>query len=137
MLLKYFISIFCLVLSFSTYAKTPKQMTDNVLALTEAAAILNVCFESPAYKKLSTEKALKIHDLTFRLTNLVEKIAEHYNDEPLYLTFEMMRVNISSDQEMKDYVKTKYNYCNDSLSTEMEAYVSENEKAINKFLTRQ
>ena len=137
MSLKYFISIFLLVLSFSTYAKTPKHIIENVYFLAEAAAILNVCFESQEYKKLSAEKANEIHDLAFSLTSTVEKIAKHYNDDNLYRYFEITRVQISSDQQVIDHVKSKYNYCNESLSGDMEAYFSEIEKTINQLLTRQ
>ena len=116
-------------------AQTPKPMQKNVFALTEAAAVLNVCFESPEYKGLETESALKIHELTMRITVLVERISKHYDDESLYLTFEMMRVKISSDPEMKEYVKNEYQYCGDNLVNEMENYVGENEKIINEYLS--
>lgn len=118
----------------SGLAKTPKPMADNVLSLTEAAATLNVCFESEAYMKLSSEKALELHGLEMRLADLVQKIADHYNDEALYMTFEMMRVKMSSDPEMKEYGRKEYHYCGSKLFREMEAYVAENEQLINGFL---
>ncbi len=67
-------------------------MADYVLSLTEAAAILNICFESAAYRQLSADTALELHGLNIRLTDLVQKIASHYNDDALYMTYEMMRV---------------------------------------------
>ena len=118
------------------FAKTPKPMADNVLSLTEAAAILNVCFESAAYKKLSAETALELHELGIRLTDLVQKIASHYNDDALYMTYEMMRVKISSDPEIKEYGRKEYQYCGSNLFEEMEAYVAENEQLINGYLSK-
>jgi len=52
-----------------------------------------------------------------------------------YLTFETMRVKISSDQEMKDYLETEYNYCGENLISDMENYVSENGFIFNEYLT--
>jgi hypothetical protein len=118
------------------WAEAPKPMADNVFKLTEAAAVLNVCFQSGEYKKLPTEKALKLHDLIIRLTNLVEKISKHYNDDSIFLTYELMRVELSSDPEMEEYVRKEYQCCGDKLLKEMEIYVSENEKAIYDFLSR-
>lgn len=119
----------------SSLAQVPKPMVDNVYKLTEAAAVLNVCFESAEYKKLSSERALKMHGLIIRLTDLVEKISKHYNDETILLTYELMRVEMSSDPELKEYVRKEYRYCGDRLFREMEVYVAENEKVINDFIS--
>ena len=129
--------VICTTLIFSpSLAEVPKPMVDNVHKLTEAAAILNVCFESAEYKKLSSEKALKMHGLIIRLTDLVEKISKHYNDENFLLTYELMKVEMSSDPELKEYVRKEYQYCGDKLFREMEVYVSENEKVINDFISK-
>ncbi len=119
-----------------TGVQTPKRMVENVLALAEAAAVLNVCFESPAYKKLENEKALKLHELTLRLTTLVERITKKYDDEALFLTFEMMRVKISSDTDMKEYVRNEYQYCGEKLFIEMGNFVAENERLIYEFFAK-
>lgn len=121
----------------SVAAKTPKQMADNVLSLTEAAAILNVCFESKAYKKLPVEEALELHGLEIRVTDLVQKITDHYNDEALYMTYEKMRLKISSDPAMKEYGRKEYQYCSNHLLSEMDAYLAENEQLINGFFAKE
>jgi hypothetical protein len=118
------------------WAEVPKPMVDNVSKLTEAAAVLIICFESEEYKKLPTEKALKLHGLSIRLTNLVEKISKHYNDESLLLTYELMKVEMSSDPDLKEYVRKEYQCCGDALFREMEVYVSENEKVIEDFISK-
>ena len=130
------IVIFTALISSPSWAEVPKPMLDNVHNLTEAAALLNVCFESADYKRLSSEKALKMHGLIIRLTDLVEKISKYYNDESLLLTYELMKVEMSSDPELKEYVRKKYQYCGDKLFREMEVYVSENEKVINDFVSK-
>ena len=118
------------------YAEAPKPMVDNVLALTEAAAVLNVCFESPAYEQLDDTAFMQFIDLDLRIASLVERIANRYDDETLYITFEMMRVKMSSDPELQRYVQEKYQFCSDSLFDEMGAYVSETETQLNQFFDR-
>lgn len=130
------IVIFTVLISSPSWAEVPKPMMDNVQNLAEAAAVLNVCFESADYKKLSTEKALKMHGLSIRLTDLIEKILKYYNDESLLWSYELMQLEMSSDPELKEYVRKKYQYCGDKLFREMEVYVSENEKAVNDFLLK-
>jgi hypothetical protein len=118
-------------------ASAPPKMIANVYRLTEAAAVLNVCFESPAYKKLPNDKALQLQDLVNRLAGLVKSVANHYGDETLYLIFETTKTKLSSGAEMKTYANGKYQYCGDQLFLDMEAYVAENENLINGYLKRQ
>ena len=121
----------------AAYGETPKPMADNVLALTEAAAVLNICFESTAYEQLDTDTALQLHDLEMRLTSLVERISSRYDDESLYFTYEMMRVKMSADLELQKYVRDKYQYCGRSLFSDMSEYVAETESQLNQFLRAQ
>ena len=118
-------------------ASPPPKMMANVYRLTEAAAVLNVCLESPPYRNLSNEKALQLHGLVIRLKDLVQNVAKHYGDEALYLIFETTKHKLSSDAEMKTYAKSKYQYCGDQLFLDMEAYVTENENLINGYFKRQ
>jgi len=111
-------------------------MTDNVLALTEASAMLNICFESTSYKDLSTEKAIELSKLGTRITDLVQKIANYYDADALYLTYELMRVKLSSQKKTKEYSRQKYHYCGDKLFNEMETYITENEQLISSFLSK-
>ena len=120
MILRYLFSIFLLLSSTSAFSETPKQMKENVFVLSETAAMINICLQSSMYDNLPTNKALKLHDLAFRLSNITEKISKHYSDDALLFTFEMMSYDISTKKEMKDYVKNKYNYCNDNLISEMD-----------------
>ncbi len=130
------ILLFLAVMVRCAYAETPKPIMDNVYALIEAAAVLNVCFESPAYEQLDDSAALQLLDLEMRLGSLVERIANRYDDEALYITFEMMLVEMSSDSELQRYVREEYQYCGESLFDEMEAYVAETESQLNQFLDR-
>src|SRR4249920_2846465 len=102
-------TVFAAVLALPVSAASPPpKMMANVYRLTEAAAVLNVCFESPPYKKLSNEKALQLQGLVIRLADLVQNVAKHYRDETLYLIFETTKTKLSSDAEMKTYAKNKY-----------------------------
>jgi hypothetical protein len=72
--------------------ETPKPMLKNVYALTEAGAVLQVCFESPAYKTLSNKKSLELHGLLIRIGDLIQAIGKNYNDDTLYMTYEMNKM---------------------------------------------
>jgi hypothetical protein len=115
----------------------PSQMMANVYRLTEASAVLDVCFESPGYKALPTERGRVLRGLSNRLGDLVRSIGMHYGDEGLYQIYESTKPTISSDSKLRLHVKNYYQYCGDRLAREMEAYVSENEKLINEFLKKQ
>ena len=125
--------LFAVMIRYAS-AEAPKQMVDDVYALTEAAAVLIVCFESPSYKQLDTHAALQLFDLLLRLADLVERIANRFDDEALYFTFEIGQVEMSSDPELKQYVQREYQYCGESLFEEMEAYISEVESQLGQFL---
>ena len=115
----------------------PSQMMANVYRLTEASAVLDVCFESADYKALPTERARVLQGLSNRLGNLVRSIGKHYGDEELYEVYESTKPRISSDSKLKLHVKNYYQYCGDRLAREMETYVAENEKLINGYLSKQ
>jgi hypothetical protein len=128
------VGLFFLLLPTMALGETPKPMLANVHALSEAGAMLNICFESPSYKKLNSTDALKVHGLLIRLADLVQAIAAHYKDEVLYPTYEMAKVKMSADPSLKEYAKTKYQYCGPSLITDMSSYLDENERTIREFL---
>ncbi|KXK03263.1 MAG: hypothetical protein UZ03_NOB001001674 [Nitrospira sp. OLB3] len=116
------------------FNETPEPMRKNVYALAEAGAVLQICFESPAYKTLSNKKALELHGLLIRVGDLVRAIGKHYNDDVLYTTHEMSKAEMSSDPELKEYVKDKYHFCDEPLLTDMHSYLTENENIITDFL---
>jgi len=108
--------------------ETPKPMLQNVYALTEAGAILQICFESPAYKALSSKNALELHGLLLRVGDLIQAIGKHYNDDALYTTYEMNKVKMSSDPQLKKHTKDSYHFCDEKLFSEMHGYLTDNEK---------
>lgn len=117
-------------------AETPTKMIDNVAALSEAAATLQACFDSPAYKMLDDDKALRLSRLDTRITTLVERIASHYRDKGLYLAYEGMRVRGASSARIRRYVKNKYDYCGPGLYRDMQIYVSDVEGPVSGYLDR-
>ena len=109
----------------------------NVYRLTEAAAVLDICANSPLHRKLSNEKTLHLQGLVTRLGTLVRNIGKHYKDDGLYITFENTKAKIASEAGMQSYSRSKYEYCGDRLFADMDAYVAENEKLINGYLQGQ
>ena len=63
--------VFFILLPTMALGETPKPMLENVHALSEAGAMLNICFENPSYKKLRSTDALKVHGLLIRLADFV------------------------------------------------------------------
>ena len=117
-------------------ATPPGPMMANIYRLTEASAVLAICFESAEFKALPTDRATTLKDLSARLGDLVQGIAGHYRDDSLYVTYENTRARIAADGRLKLQVKQMYQYCGERLSTEMERYVAENEGLINGYLKR-
>ena len=118
-------------------AGTPSGMMANVYRLTEAAAVVTICTESPAFSELPADKVIAFNDLLARLGDLVGSIARHYGDETLQETFEATRGRIAGETVMKGYAKTKYQYCGDALLVDMQDYVETNEKLIGGYFIRQ
>lgn len=118
-------------------ATPPGPMMANVYRLTEASAVLAICFESAEFGALPADRATSLKDLSARLGDLVQGIAGHYRDDSLYVTYENTRARIAADGKLKLQVKQMYQYCGPRLTTEMERYVAENEALINGYLKRQ
>jgi hypothetical protein len=116
---------------------TPPQMVANVYRLTEAAAVLEVCFGSAEFGKLPREKAQALRSHQQRIGGLVHAIAKHYRDGGLYETYEATRARIAGEGYMKDYGRSKYRYCSDPLAADMERYVAEHEKLLNGYFSSQ
>jgi hypothetical protein len=85
---------------------------------------------------LSSEKALELHSLIIRITDLVEKIGNYFKDDNLVLLFEMTKINISSDSGFSESLDEGYRCCRDKLISDMKKYISENEKVLNKFFSK-
>lgn len=128
--------VLILLLSSAALGETPKPMRASISRLTDAGAVLNICFENPSYKKLSDTDAIKVHELLMRTERVVESIATHYNDDILLTTYEMAKVKMSDDPSLREYAKAKYQYCGPSLLTDMDAYLDENERVIREFLSK-
>ena len=132
------IGVALLALAFPAAAATPPSgMMANVYRLTEASAVLAICFESAEFRALPSDRVTGLKDLSARLGDLVQGIAGHYRDDSLYVTYENTRNRIAADGKLKAQVKQMYAYCGERLSTEMEKYVVENEALIGGYLKRQ
>jgi hypothetical protein len=130
--------IAALLTTFPAQARTPpSRMMANVYLLTEASSVLDICFDSAAFKSLPDDKATKLKSLSARLGDLIRSVAIHYKDDSLYATYESTKSRISADPQLRSQTESKYQSCGDRLLTQMEAYVVENEALLNGYFTRQ
>ena len=104
--------------------ETPKNMVKNVASLAESASFLNICFESDQYEHMETEQALELFDLRSRLGKVAQIISDHYRDEALYLSYDLLVAKHSDDLELKKYAKEKYGPCSTALLSDVGAYAS-------------
>ena len=110
--------------------QTPPQMMANVFRFSEAGAVLEICFDSPAFREAPAERAAKLKQLAGRLTGLVKQIGAHWKDASLLPTYEATRDRIAGESRLKLHVKNHYEYCGEKLVSSMEQYVVENEALI-------
>ena len=110
--------------------QTPPQMMANVFRFSEAGAVLEICFESAAFKQLPAERSTKLKLLATRLSGLVKQIGTHWSDSSLLPTYEATRDRIAGESRLKLHVKNYYEYCGEKLAADMEKYVVENEALI-------
>jgi hypothetical protein len=118
-------------------ATPPSGMMANVYRLTEASAVLAICFGSAEFRALPSDRATGLRDLSARLGDLVQGIAGHYRDDSLFVTYENTRARIAADEKLKVQVMQRYGNCGEKLAVEMEKYVAENEALIGGYLKRQ
>lgn len=109
---------------------TPSTMMANVFHLSQAGAVLEICFASAAFKAAPEERSAKLKQQAERLTGLVKKIGVHWSDPSLVPTYEATRDRIAGESRLKLHVKNYYEYCGEKLATEMEKYVVENEALL-------
>lgn len=114
----------------------PSRMMANVFRLSEAGAVLQVCFASDAFKALPAQKAARLKDLGLRLARVVESIGRYYDDGSLPETYEATRDRIAGESRLRLHVKNYYQYCGDRLASEMEAYVAENEALLGTYFAK-
>ncbi len=117
-------------------ATAPSRMMANVFRLSEAGAVLAVCFASPAFDALPAEHSARLRGLAERIGKLVASIGRHYRDDDLLATYEATRARIAAEPRLRLHVKNHYGYCGERLAVEMEKYVAENEALIGAFLEK-
>jgi hypothetical protein len=118
-------------------ATPPSQMMANVYRLTQASAVLDICFASAAFKSLPGDDAAKLKDLSRRIGDLIGAIGTHYQDHTLADTYDATRARIAADTNLQLHVKNHYQYCGEQLATSMSAYVAENEALLNGFFRKE
>lgn len=127
----------CMVAMPGFAATPPSQMMANVYRLTQASAVLDICFSSAAFKSLPGDEAAKLKGLSRRIGDLIGAIGVHYRDHTLADTYDATRALIASDTNLQLHVKNHYEYCGERLATSMSAYVAENEALLNGFFRKE
>lgn len=115
---------------------TPPTMVGNVYRFSEAAAVLEICFASDAFRQLPAERAEALRGLSGRLTRLVKAIGQYYEDGDIHPTYEATRARIAADSELRLHVRNHYQYCGERLATQMEKYVVENELLLGRYFSQ-
>jgi hypothetical protein len=118
-------------------ATPPSQMMANVYRLTQASAVLDICFTSAAFKSLPGDEAAKLRDMSRRIGDLIGAIGMHYGDHTLADIYDATRARIAADTNLQLHVKNHYQYCGEKLATSMSAYVVENEALLNGFFRKE
>jgi hypothetical protein len=117
-------------------AEVPKPMLENVANFAEAGAILDICHKSSTFKTLTNEKALNIFKLMTSLSQLVEKIGNHYYDDNLLLVYELTKAKLVSDDDFQRTTIAQYEPCCDNMVNDMTLYISKNESIITTFFSK-
>lgn len=128
---------FCAAALSTGAATPPSQMMANMYRLTQASAVLDICFASAAFKSLPGDEAAKLKSLSRRIGDLIGAIGMHYQDHTLADTYDATRARIAADTELQLHVKNHYQYCGERLATSMSAYVAENEELLNGFFRKE
>ena len=115
---------------------TPSTMMANVFRLSEAGAVLEICFASANFGTVPAERAAKLRELSQRLAAVVGAIGTHYKDSTLLPTYEATRDRIAGESRLRLHVKNHYEYCGERLATEMEKYAAENEDLVVGYFKR-
>ena len=125
-----------LVLAGAHAGVTPSTMMGNVYRFSEAGAVLEVCFASPAFKSLPPERAEALRGLAARLARLVKAIGQYYDDSSVFPSYEATRARIAGESRLKLHVKNHFDYCGERLVTEMDRYLDENEQLLGRYFTQ-
>lgn len=127
----------CMTAAPAFAATPPSQMMANVYRLSQASAVLDICFASAAFKSLPGGDAAKLKELSRRIGDLIGAIGLHYRDHTLADTYDATRALIAVDTNLQLHVKNHYEYCGERLATSMSAYVAENEALLNGFFRKE
>ena len=132
------VAVFAVTAGFTAAAApvTPSTMMANVFRLSEAGAVLEICFRSAAFESVPAERSAKLRELAERMAAVVRAIGTHYKDDTLVPTYEATRDRIAGESRLRLHVKNHYEYCGERLATEMEKYVAENEELVVGYFKR-
>ena len=105
------------LISSNTYcAKPPDEVLTQMEILSRVEAAIQVCLNSPEYKKLPATEALKFHDVSIKASDIIEIIEKRYDDKYAYAAFMTASMQIGSTNDFKrDFNKTYSRKCAEQL----------------------
>ena len=111
-------------------------MMANVYRFSEAGAVLQICFASPAFKTLPAERSDALRAQSVRLSRLVKAIGQYYGDSTVHPTYEATRERIAAESRLRLHMKNHYDYCGERLVADMDRYLAENELLLGRYFTQ-
>jgi hypothetical protein len=127
---------FCLACTAAHAEVTPSTMMANVYRFSEAGAVLEICFASPAFKAAPRERVEALEALALRIRRLVKAIGQYYGDASLHPTYEATRSRIAAESRLRLHVKNHYEYCGERLVADLDAYLAENELLLGRYFSQ-
>jgi len=114
--------------------KPPPEMFQNLNALVDIEVSLTQCRQSSDYKKLKTDRALNMHDLSSRLRTMVQNMADFYHDDKLHGTFDMSWAMRMDSTDIRNQVKARFGSpCSPKMEYELTAFVAKAESNLSQY----
>ncbi len=105
--------------------RPPPSVLAQMEILSAIKAALTICVESPEYKSLANKEALKLHDLSMKMEEIIELIEKRYNDENANLAFMIAAVKLrDSPNFLRDFNKTYSRKCAPQLLIDAESSIN-------------
>ena len=113
----------------------PEPMLVNLFALTDAAATLQICARSDAYRKLRAGDKALLKRLQGNIDDLVRKIAVKF-DEDLFGFFVQSRDEAAALPKKVEATRQRYGFCGNGLLERMTRYIADSKQRLDYFLSQ-
>lgn len=111
---------------------TPKEMLDNIFAISEMSAIASLCFDD---SNVNPEQQIQFIEANIELGKLVQAIGDHYEDNSVYLTYVITAGKLQEDAALHRNISSRYGGCGKFLLEDLNSRISDGKSEILKFLS--